>query len=243
MQKFTPQQPALSLFEGKVCSCCRLWQPLSQYNRKPDKPDGLFYTCKTCCLQKQRERRQKERESRPPKPNPLSPTGGKECKDCQKWKPYDEYYKNSHNGDGYMGYCKPCSLLRNRKWNKKVGAAYWRQAYRRTYQRNPEKARVRSREWTKKNPEYNRLRAHRRRTLKNSSSGTYTVQQWKELCAKYDNRCLRCGKKKPLTVDHVVPLSQGGSNDISNLQPLCKPCNSAKHVARTDYRTSWQIIP
>lgn len=32
-----------------------------------------------------------------------------------------------------------------------------------------------------------------------------------------------------LTVDHIVPLSQGGTNDHSNLQVLCRPCNSAKH--------------
>lgn len=32
----------------------------------------------------------------------------------------------------------------------------------------------------------------------------------------------------PLTVDHVVPLARGGTNDLANLQVLCKRCNSAK---------------
>lgn len=29
-------------------------------------------------------------------------------------------------------------------------------------------------------------------------------------------------------VDHIVPLSQGGTNEWDNLQPLCKSCHSKK---------------
>jgi hypothetical protein len=64
----------------------------------------------------------------------------------------------------------------------------------------------------------------------------FTGQQWLELCEQYGNRCLCCGEVKPLTVDHVVPLSQGGTNHISNIQPLCKKCNRAKWYRFIDYR-------
>lgn len=40
--------------------------------------------------------------------------------------------------------------------------------------------------------------------------------------------CKACGTSQGLTVDHIVPVSKGGSNDLDNLQTLCGPCNSRK---------------
>lgn len=40
--------------------------------------------------------------------------------------------------------------------------------------------------------------------------------------------CLYCGAEAALSLDHVVPWSLGGSDDESNLQTLCLPCNVRK---------------
>ncbi len=41
--------------------------------------------------------------------------------------------------------------------------------------------------------------------------------------------CQYCSATKvPLSCDHVIPLIQGGSNDLDNLKTACIPCNSAK---------------
>ncbi|MGZ4234234.1 MAG: HNH endonuclease [Solirubrobacteraceae bacterium] len=52
-----------------------------------------------------------------------------------------------------------------------------------------------------------------------------------EVFAACGYRCVNCGRGDgvPLTIDHIVPISQGGSSLASNLQALCTPCNSRKH--------------
>jgi diadenosine tetraphosphate (Ap4A) HIT family hydrolase len=53
-------------------------------------------------------------------------------------------------------------------------------------------------------------------------------------------RCALCGATKderPLDVDHIIPRSRGGKNELSNLQVLCSKCNRSKgNKDATDFR-------
>lgn len=49
-----------------------------------------------------------------------------------------------------------------------------------------------------------------------------------EVYARDGFACLHCGAKTNLTLDHIHPWSLGGSDEIDNLQTLCRPCNSRK---------------
>lgn len=44
-----------------------------------------------------------------------------------------------------------------------------------------------------------------------------------------DKVCQHCGTDQNLSLDHIVPLNEGGHPfDLSNTQALCVPCNSRK---------------
>jgi hypothetical protein len=52
-----------------------------------------------------------------------------------------------------------------------------------------------------------------------------------EILRRDNHTCRYCGQSAPdvkLTVDHVVPVVLGGSNDPTNLVAACKDCNAGK---------------
>jgi 5-methylcytosine-specific restriction endonuclease McrA len=94
-----------------------------------------------------------------------------------------------------------------------------------------------------------RVAGRNNKARRKGAEGTYTPQEWKDLLEQYDHKCLRCGRhesecrkrrnqKEPcLEQDHVVPVSKGGSNWITNIQPLCMDCNNGIKNDRTiDFR-------
>lgn len=52
----------------------------------------------------------------------------------------------------------------------------------------------------------------------------------------HGDKCLRCGADEDICIDHVIPVSRGGKQAVSNMQPLCRSCNSIKGVTTKDYR-------
>jgi HNH endonuclease len=69
-------------------------------------------------------------------------------------------------------------------------------------------------------PNAPRDRQNNRKTL----SATKRLEIWQ----RDGFKCVECGSETSLTVDHILAVSKGGTNDDSNLRTLCKSCNSRK---------------
>jgi 5-methylcytosine-specific restriction endonuclease McrA len=86
-----------------------------------------------------------------------------------------------------------------------------------------------TRRWRHRYPERAQEHDNRRRARRAQAPGSFTAAEFIALCIQFRHRCAICGKKRKLTVDHIIPLSRPGtSNSIGNIQPVCRSCNSAK---------------
>lgn len=93
-----------------------------------------------------------------------------------------------------------------------------------------ERARNYLRKYRREHPDWTQVTKARNRAYKYGASGHFTVEEWKTLKAEHNYRCLHCGEEKFLTPDHIIALTNGGTNFIKNIQPLCKSCNDRKSI-------------
>lgn len=102
------------------------------------------------------------------------------------------------------------------------------------YAANPIPHRERRKRYGKEHPEMHKAAKQRRRARKRNAQGDHTaverlalLESQKHLCANpYCCVDLRTVPMKNL--DHIIALAKGGSNFITNMQWLCRPCNSRK---------------
>ena len=168
------------------------------------------------------------------------------CRDCQSVR-NRAYYQNNpeSNRQRSNSQSKRAYLKKWRQDHPEYRKAYMeaRPDYRQTYREaNHSKIREHARSYARNHRVERVIHEANRRARKRQAGGTFTRGEWENLCASYNYSCLCCGKQEPeieLTVDHVVPLSQGGSNSLENLQPLCRSCNSRKRTGTIDYRLEW----
>lgn len=139
--------------------------------------------------------------------------------------------------------CVDCMRERSRKAYGDTQRAKSRELMHRLYLADPEKYRARSRanyaadpeKWKANVRDYERrnplkVRAWHRLKKHKGVSGRFGAE---DLIAKFDaqsRRCL-CGADLLInwTIDHIVPISRGGTHWPDNIQLLCSFCNNSKH--------------
>ncbi len=72
-------------------------------------------------------------------------------------------------------------------------------------------------------------------------NGSHTKEEWLKMKAFF-SVCVICrGNSNLINVekDHIIPLYQGGSDSIRNIQPLCARCNASKGPENEDHRVKF----
>ena len=174
----------------------------------------------------------------------------KTCTKCSQTLITTDFYKHATTHDRLMPVCKKCHLERckeQQRKNPEKRAGYRKKYYlqnpvkqrersRQYRKRNPEKVAYLFAQWRKNNPEQDKIRSNRRRAAKDSvPSFKVTTKETKTLRSM---NCFYCGKQGGC-IDHVVPLSRGGSNGIGNYLPSCRSCNSSK---KDKFITEWKKV-
>lgn len=155
----------------------------------------------------------------------------RECRSCQESKPISDF-RPLKGGVYHTRMCKPCLYAQAISCADRPEVKSVRR--KRHYRTNTQKEKLNAKTWAKSNPQA-KTSHNRARQKKLSTLVPLKQSDWEKVLAEQGSKCLRCGSPD-ITVDHIVPISKGGTNAKGNLQPLCSPCNSQKGVSTTDYR-------
>lgn len=164
----------------------------------------------------------------------------KRCACCKTDKPYEEFGKNSRMADGYHHYCKQCKSAAAKKYKSGKGketAKAWAAANvekRREQDRNREVTPPRKAaklRWAKNNPEYFAADRAYRRTLERDlpEFDRWVLWEARKLAALREEMT-----GMPWHVDHVVPVTKGGTSRYQNIQVVPASWNIKKSNRHTN---------
>lgn len=196
----------------KHCYKCDIIKSLLDFNKKKNTWDGLRSNCRDCDKVFHQGYR-----SNPEK--------------AAKELSYKQQYRQEN---------RQKELEYTRDWrekNKSLLPVFYRKWHLNNKDKINAKSKVRVKQWIKDNLEKHRINGRNYRARSAKAIGSHTLEQWQQLLQFFNGYCPSCNRKEELTLDHIIPLAEGGTHYIDNIQPLCKSCNSSKmHRLIIDYR-------
>ena len=216
----------------KHCAACHLDLPRTSehFSISRDRKDGLSATCKIC-RNKRRMNGYRVAKERGPK---YAPPQTLVCRKCGEAKPATEQFfcKSPQSRYGLDALCKVCSHAANA--TNRQARIEERRVYEANYRKNhKEQEAARLKQWFQAGGnEIVKANTRNRRSRIRQAEGKHTAKEIREQYARQKQKCYYC--HKPLrwgehTVDHVIPISRGGSNSISNIVIACGHCNYSKN--------------
>lgn len=227
--------PKVSFPDGyKLCNKCNKLFPATPEYFFRDKytSDGFVSYCK-------------EHSKRVRKGSIVS--GMKRCSRCKQVKPAttEFFTRRPERKSGLRSICKICqsgidaTRIRPKATREASRQRYLRERDRRLKQRfnyyhgHVEQYRLYYQQYRQSHALQCKVNGHNRRARQRSAPGSHNVTDVQRQYKSQKGKCYYCFKKlsqgkKAYHVDHIIPLSRGGSNDPSNLVITCPSCNLSK---------------
>lgn len=201
--------------ENKVCGLCSIEKPVSDFPKRK-RANGYSYEnrCKECKYALGREYHAKWRA----KPENKARTNARSA----QWR-IDNLDREKELNRKWRAENLDRKRATTKDWYERVGRS----------RRDPAKQRDANARWRKANPErfreLNRMSvAVRKVRLAKAQTIPFTVEQLEARLAFYGWKCWMCKTAPFEHLDHVKPISKGGSHMLSNLRPACGFCNMSK---------------
>ena len=207
----------------KKCSKCGELKPLEMFSKNSQSKDGLRSECKECNKKYNAEQKEKRKEW-------WQKYKETHKEDIEKYRAEHAEEHKVKSREYYYGHKEECNE-RSRKYHSahKEEAKEKMSKYRAEHK---DELKNKKAEYykTERGKATHKASTQKRRAAKAQNGGSFSADEWEALCGLFDNKCAYCGDSNELTADHIVPLSKGGTNNIANILPACKKCNSSKHA-------------
>lgn len=197
----------------KVCKRCEKEKPLEDFYKHPETRDRRQPRCIQCMSEAAKADR--------PHRNATNRVWKK--KNRAKVAEGDRRYWRENS--------EKCNAVHNSWWAKNLDKR--KKKDRRFYRKNRDRLLQKRGIWAKENPHIVNAWNATHRARRRNASGKHTGEEAILLLEKQEYRCANpyCAADLRLVKghkDHKTPITRDGSNDISNLQWLCAPCNLKK---------------
>lgn len=198
----------------RLCSQCRLTLPFSSFNKDKTSGDGIRYNCRSCQKANRRNWYLRNQEREIVKSAQWAKDNPEKAREKDRKRNAANPGRTSVQAKAWWAAHPETARELSRAW-KKANPEKLREQRRRAYARDPEKFLARS---------------HKRRLPDPTSGAVFTRRDVTRIYAAQKGKCACCrtllGQK--FERDHITSLAQGGTNDPSNIQLLCLPCNRSK---------------
>lgn len=228
----------LDILSQKYCSACNNPYPATSeffYSDKRRK-DGLLNPCKACIKERNSEPDRRERKLAYLKVYHQTPSGIASNKasadrpENREKKRIRDKKRRSTPEFLEQQRIRENAYYRTPEAHERIRARqhiYYSTPEAKERKRAYEKSRYSLPSWKAQHSVHRQLR----RARKNAAPGRHTVEDIRNQFDRQKGKCYWCNSKlAKYHVDHIVPLSRGGSNWPDNIVIACPTCNCSKHA-------------